>query len=150
MRLAFERIRAIQLFDDIRKAKPAEDREDAYTIRDTAGGETVDGRRTVDGNEADGPIIQTGGPRELEDIIDAHVDEINKLKELYFFHLALQIKVRAHAAYPQRAARRGQPAQRTTPPAVSLQDVYEEVIQKEISVDKWPKFLSAKFGMRPK
>ena len=79
MRLAFERIRGIQIFDDIRKAKPAEDREDAYTIRDTVGGDTVDGR----GNEIEEQMnVNVGGPRELEDIIDAHVEEIEKLKEV--------------------------------------------------------------------
>lgn len=171
MRLAFERIRGIHLFENSKKAIPMDDREDAYTIRDTVGGETVDGRRTVDGNEADEAvaIVVGGGQRELDDIIDSHVGEVERLKEvgglphsrvptltevysqLYFFHLALQIKVRAHAAYPARAARRGEPqSDRTQPPLVSLQDLWEEFHEQKVPVDKWASKISAKFGMKKK
>ncbi|KAI9021183.1 PA14 domain-containing protein [Hyaloraphidium curvatum] len=153
MRLAFERIRAIQIFDDIRKAsRIAEDRDDTYTIRDTVGGDTVDGRRTVDGTEPEGDAAAAvGGPRELEEIIDAHIEEISKLKELYFFHLGLQIKLRAHAVYPVRAAaaQKGKAkAIPPKPPVVSLQDTWEEVQEKKISVDRWPYFIAAKFGLK--
>ncbi|KAF9097333.1 hypothetical protein BGX23_009181 [Mortierella sp. AD031] len=106
------------------------DAEEDYPLQDGGAGD-LDGRRGPN----DGDNLEAAP--EGDDVLAKHLSDLEKLKQLYFFSMALSVKMNREMM--------GKPTSEYT--STSVQKLYEDcTVHSKIPVEGWPGFVSRHFA----
>ncbi|KAF9119046.1 hypothetical protein BGW39_000652, partial [Mortierella sp. 14UC] len=111
------------------------DAQEDYPVQGGGGG----GNGEFEGKKIDVDESNSESAPEGDDVLEKHLSDLEKLKQLYFFSMALSVKMNREMM--------GKPTSEYT--STSVQKLYEDcALHSNIPVERWPGYVSRHFARR--